>query len=280
MSNDVMRKTVYLMGLISLCHPDDTKSCGACCGLYNWIDHSRARMTELVDRRTDIFLSGMSHRSDLMEIKARLEAADSSESLFEVIHNCPFVGFVDIERRQVGCMIHPIHHDGRELRDVSLYGAELCHGHECPSHQVLTAVERQLVIESVDDWYLYGLVITDIDLIKEFTTLVSNRLGEEIRPQLLKDRRVRDAAASFFRLKETWPYRSRERRFGKYSFSIAEYHIEREVTEGELNLPESPYKKILVSLATRFEGEKDAKRGAGIIEDSITAFVRSYEEAA
>ena len=271
---------VYLMGLISLCHPDDTKSCGACCGLYNWIDHSRAQVTECANRRTDIFLSGMAHGKDLVTVKAELQAADSSESLFEVIHNCPFVGFVDQGRRQVGCMIHPVHHDGRELRDISLYGAELCNGHECPSHQVLTAVERQLVIDSVDDWYLYGLVITDIDLIREFTTLVSNRLGEEIRPQFLKDRRVRDAAASFFRLKETWPYRSRERRFGKYSFSIAEYHIEREVAEEELNLPESPFKKILVSLATRFDRESDARCGYGIIEDSITQFIRSYKEAA
>ena len=273
-------EAVYLMGLISLCHPDDTKSCGACCGLYNWVDHGRAQVTKLVDRRTDIFRSGMKQGKDLVTVKAELEAAASSERLFEVIHNCPFVGFVDAENKRVGCMIHPMHHEGRELRDVSLYGAELCHGHECPSHQVLTEVERRIVIESIDDWYLYGLVITDIDLIKEFTTLVSNRLGEEIRPGSLKDRRVRDAAASFFRLKETWPYRDGERRFGKYSFSIAEYHIEREVAEGALGLPESPFKKILISLATRFEGESDAKRGHRIIEDAIDRFIRSYKEAA
>jgi len=268
------------MGLISLCHPDDTKSCGACCGLYNWIDHGRAQVTDLVNRRTDIFRSGMAEGKDLLVVKAELLAASSRESLFEVIHNCPFVGFVDQACRQTGCMIHPVHHDGRELRDVSLYGAQLCHGHECPSHQVLTRVERQLVIDTLDDWYLYGLVITDIDLIREFTTLVSNRLGEEIRPEYLRDRRVRDAAASFFRLKETWPYRSRERRFGKYSFSLAEYHIEREVAEGELDLPESPFRKILISLATRFEGEADQKRGIEIIEGCIDQFIRSYKEAA
>ncbi|MBN1883521.1 MAG: hypothetical protein JW885_15245 [Deltaproteobacteria bacterium] len=268
------------MGLISLCHPDDTKSCGACCGLYNWTDHNRRQVTELVNRRTDIFRSGMSYGKDLLIIKEELQAADSLERLFEVIYNCPFVGFVDQERRQVGCMIHPVHHGGRELRDISLYGAELCHGHECPSHQVLTEVERRLVIDSVDDWYLYGLVITDIDLIKEFTTLVSNRLGEEIRPHLFKNRRVRDAAASFFRLKETWPYRNGQRRFGKYSFSIAEYHIERDVAEGELDIPESPFKKIFISLATRFENESDARRGHGIIEDSITRFVQLYRGAA
>jgi hypothetical protein len=268
------------MGLISLCHPDDTKSCGACCGLYNWIDHGREAVTTLALRRTDIFRSGMNHGKDPAAIKAELQAVDSPCVLFDVIHNCPFVGFVDQERRQIGCMIHPIHHGGRELRDVSLYGAELCHGHECPSHQVLTEVERRLVIDSLDDWYLYGLVITDIDMVREFTVLVSNRLGEGIRPERLADRRVQDAAASFFRLKETWPYRSRERRFGKYSFSIAEYHIEREVAEEALCLPESPYKKILVSLATRFETESDARRGHGILEDLVNAFIRSYKEAA
>ena len=54
----------------------------------------------------------------------------------------------------------------------------------------------------------------------------------------------------------------------------------RRIKEGELDLPESPFRKILISLATRFEGEADQKRGIEIIEGCIDQFIRSYKEAA
>jgi hypothetical protein len=39
----------------------------------------------------------------------------------------------------------------------------------CPSYPHLTQVEQAAVFMALDDWYLHGLVITDIDLVKGFS---------------------------------------------------------------------------------------------------------------
>ncbi|MBU1208698.1 MAG: hypothetical protein KKH04_17535 [Proteobacteria bacterium] len=39
----------------------------------------------------------------------------------------------------------------------------------CLSYTHLTKVEQSAVFMALDDWYLYGLVITDIDLVKGFS---------------------------------------------------------------------------------------------------------------
>ena len=58
------------------------------------------------------------------------------------------------------------------------------------------------VILSLDDWYLYGVVITDIDLVKAFFTQIQNILGDSIRLERLRDAEVQGALCDFFRLKE------------------------------------------------------------------------------
>jgi hypothetical protein len=267
------------MGIITLCHPDEHKSCGACCGLYNWVDHSRQRLSRLMHERTDAFVSGVRRGRSIKDIKTDVLAVDTPDKLFGPIHNCPFVGFVDDARRRVGCMIHPSNNGGRELRDISLYGAEICNGHECPSFSYLTETEKRGVASVIDDWYLYGLVICDIDLVKEFFTILANLLGEEIRPGVLADPEVRDAALAFFSLKESWPYTSRQDRFGKYSFSISEYRLERQLGAQRLSIPPSPYQKIFLSLASDFSNRTQFDAAHRIVEECIDGFLAAYRKA-
>ena len=283
---------IKIMGLISLCHPDQKKSCGACCGLYNWEDNSRKTLTELMRKRREVYQkvvvgdtklvnpeSIAPESIDIMALKRGLQEISPPKVLFDGIHNCPFVGFIDDNNKRVGCMIHPVNNGGVELRDISFYGAELCNGHECPSFQSLTLREKEAVSMIIDDWYLYGLVITDIDLVKEFFTIAANRIGEEIDPEWVLDPRVKVAALNFFRLKETWPFAKKENRFGKYSFSKAEYNIEREVAKGRFNIPPSPYEKIFLSLASDFKLKGEASRADEIIDRLISDFIQACELA-
>lgn len=267
------------MGVITLCHPDALKSCGACCGLYNWVDHSRERISRLMHERTDAFVSGMRRGRPIRDIKALLASVDTPDKLFGPIYNCPFIGFIDEARRRVGCMIHPVNNDGRELRDISLYGAEICNGHECPSFSYLTENEKRGVASVIDDWYLYGLVICDIDFVKEFFTIPANVLGEGIKPELLNRGRVREAALAFFSLKESWPFSSKEKRFGKYSFSISEYRLERQLGARQLSIPPSPYHKIFLSLASEFSSRREFDDAHRIIEGRMDNFLSAYREA-
>lgn len=276
------------MGLISLCHPDENKSCGACCGLYNWIDNSRKTLSDLMHERRDRYIeaggggdsvdAGAMDTVDIAALKRRLENIKTPETLFDVIHNCPFVGFIDDERKRVGCMIHPVNNGGVEMRDVSFYGAKLCNGHECPSFTSLTSREKEAVSVVIDDWYLYGLVITDIDFVKEFFTITANRIGEGIDPERVTSPAVKAAASDFFRLKETWPFVNGEKRFGKYSFSAAEYRIEREVAKRGLKIPSSPHEKIFLSLASDFKTREEARRAEEVVDGLLSEFIRAYEE--
>jgi hypothetical protein len=166
-----------------LCQPDPEKSCGACCGLYNLEDHSRATLESLLQRRTSLFFSPGNH-PDLNQYRNLSEAPPANRKLLETIYNCEFLGFIDKERKRVGCLLHPTIHQGVDRRGESFYGTELCAGHFCPSFAHLTKVEQAAVLMTLDSWYLYGLVITDIDLIKEFFKYVQNRLGESLHFEL------------------------------------------------------------------------------------------------
>jgi len=229
--------------------------------------------------RTDTFISGMRRGRPIKDIKALLLSIVTPDKLFGPIYNCPFVGFVDDRRRRVGCMIHPVNNHGRELRDISFYGAEICNGHECPSFSYLTETEKRVVTSAIDDWYLYGLVICDIDLIKEFLTIQANILGEEIRPDILAHKRVKEAALAFFSLKESWPFSAKEKRFGKYSFSISEYRLERQLGAQVLSIPPSPYHKIFLSLASDFSSRGEFDDAHRIVEGCMDEFLSAYREA-
>ncbi len=189
-----------------LCQPDPTKSCGACCGLYNWEDHSRATLEALLRRRTSLFLSS-GKEPELFQKAYSVGKCSSNPKLVEAIYNCEFLGFLDGEQKRVGCLLHPSVNQGEELRyHCCFYGPELCAGHFCPSYTFLTKAEQKTILVSLEDWYLYGLVITDIDLVKEFLQHAQTALGDSFREERLQDFRVREALRDFFRLKESWKF--------------------------------------------------------------------------
>jgi len=259
-----------------LCQPDPAKSCGACCGLYNWEDHSRATLTSLLERRTDLFLS-LGDPPDLDRYRRLSQASPANPKLLETIHNCEFLGFTDREHRRVGCFLHPSRHRGVDRRGDSFYGAELCAGHFCPSFTCLTPVEQQAVLRALDDWYLYGMVITDIDLVKEFLTHAQNCLGESLRPDRFGDFHVQKALKDFFQLKESWKFASPKRRLGKYFFTQSEYRIARVEYEKNWGMKPSRFDKILVSLSSEFGRRKEVEEAESIIEERIDRVVEAYQ---
>jgi len=146
-----------------------------------------------------------------------------------------------------------------------------------PEFFVLTPVEQQAVLRTLDDWYLYGMVITDIDLIREFIKEVQNRLGEGLRPDRLKDSHVQKALEDFFRLKESWKFASPKRRLGKYFFTQSEYQIARVEYEKNWGMKPSRFHKILVNLSSEFGGREDVEQAESIIEEKIGGLVEAYQ---
>ena len=257
----------------SLCQPDECKSCGACCGLYNYHDNSRAVLTERLRRRTECFSALRNDTDQYRHEVATLEGA----KLYETIYNCEFLGFIDKDHKRIGCLLHPDVNEGRDLRGISFYGADLCRQHLCPSHEKLTAIEKEVVIRLLDDWYLYGLCITDIDLIKSYLFHIQNAVGEEFDPvRLDTNPTLTKLMKEFFFWKEQWPFRRKEAlRFGKYYFLEEEYHIAH-IDYGGLGLDPSPYDAIFLSFASEFRDETEVSTAEEIVRKNIEGIIALY----
>jgi hypothetical protein len=91
---------------IHLCQPDETKSCGACCGLYNWEDHSRKTLTALLENNTRLFFS-FGQKPDIASYRTLQGETVAQQKLCETIYNCEFLGFINKEQTRIGCLLHP-----------------------------------------------------------------------------------------------------------------------------------------------------------------------------
>ena len=260
----------------SLCQPDPGKSCGACCGLYNWKDHSRKTIGQMLVRRTALFRS-CGNNPFRYRRRHSAETIPSNPKLSEEIYNCEFLGFLDSPRRRIGCLLHPSLHGGEDLREGSFYGRALCAEHLCPSHTHLTPVEQGSVVAALEDWYLYGLVITDIDYVKEFFRQVEGRLGDSIRLSRLGEPAVREALGDFYRLKESWKFASPENRLGKYFFVAGAYQIARMDAQRKWRGKTSRFDPILLSLSSEFSSLREVEEAEFLIEEKMNQFVGAYQ---
>jgi hypothetical protein len=261
----------------TICQPDPSKSCGACCGLYNWEDHSRKALSPLLEKRSDLF-SSLGRDPEIFQAAYAQATFPPGRKLLEEIHNCEFLGFLDGERKRVGCLLHPSVNGGRDLREHCFYGKEICAGHFCPGHTHLTRVEQKSVVAALEDWYLYGLVITDIDLVKEFFHQAQTRLGDSLREEGLEKEKVRGALREFFALKESWKFASSRKRLGKYYFSHSEYQVDRIEYEKNWRIKPSRFDKILVSLESDFQTPGEVLEAEAVIEERIRGFLKAYAE--
>ena len=260
-----------------LCQPDDYKSCGACCGQFNWQNHTREAITEIIELQTKMFFA-LKDFSVLSDYKKQVNARIKNKKLFDTIYNCEFLGFIDEEHKKTGCMLHPAVTGVPDLRNNCFYGAKICESHFCPGFGCLRAEEQKAVILSIDDWYLYALVITDIDLVKEFFKHVEDRMGEGIKEKHLNKPGLIDALKDFFQLKENWKFKAKENRLGKYYFSKAEYNIARIKYKEKWEIPPSRFDKILVSLESEFGSLQKLREAESIIEDKIQVFIKRYSQ--
>ena len=256
---------------IHLCQPDDGKSCGACCGVYNYLDSSREALTARLRRRTELFHTAVRETDDLAAFSRTIRSAEDQRRRFEVIYCCEYAGFLDRDELRVGCLLHPAQNGGADRREISFYGRELCDGHLCPSHHFLKRAEKMILIDLLDDWYLYGLCVTDIDLVKDYFRHIGDRLGETPAPELFRNPAVRALARRFFALKLTWPFRTPDaNRFGRFYFD-GDQHLIRPIDYAALGCDRSRYDGIFLSLSSVFGSRRELNQAEGMIRENIDA---------
>lgn len=262
--------------MMVLCQPDAQKSCGACCGLYNYVDSSREALTRRLSTRTKRYRELVRGPEDLGRYAEATFAAEDFRKRYEVIYCCEYLGFLDHDEKKVGCLVHPMQNDGIDMRTVSFYGQEVCAGHICPSHHFIPRNQQLILLKIMDDWYLYGLCLTDIDLVVTYFRLIADRIGEELKPDVFDRPELKRKALEYFQWKLTWPFRSAEaNRLGKYYFDGSQYmisHIDYEKFGREI----SPLNTILLSLSSEFHHSDDITAAENMIWANIETFVSRY----
>ncbi len=262
---------------IHLCQPDAGKSCGACCGIYNYADSAPEVLRARLRRRTARFRGDVHRRDDLTAFARTIRLAEDQTRRFDGIYCCEYVGFLDPGERRVGCLLHPAQNGGVDLRGVSFYGRDLCDGHLCPSHQFLSLAEQTMLVEILDDWYLYGLCITDIDLVKGYFRHIGECIGGTPLPEMFRKGLAREIARRFFAYKIDWPFRSSERnRWGRFSFD-GPRHLIRPIDYAAIGAGPSRYDGIFLSLCSLFRDREQLLLAEGLIRANIEAAAAACE---
>lgn len=264
--------------LIVLCQPDEHKSCGACCGLYNYADSSLSSLTRRLRARTQRFGQLVKVPGDVEYYANATFSSEDFAKRYEVIYCCEYLGFLDDAERKVGCLLHPAQNSGLDLRAGSFYGQETCAGHLCPSHHFIPPHQAQILIKIIDSWYLYGLCLTDIDLVTEYFRMLADIIGEELKPDVFDNSSLKDIARKFFYWKINWPFRSEEvNRLGKYYFDGSQYMISY-IDYAKLDREISPLDKIFMSLSSAFKNAQEIEEAENLVMGNMRQFTAAYQK--
>ncbi|PKN69310.1 MAG: hypothetical protein CVU54_11265 [Deltaproteobacteria bacterium HGW-Deltaproteobacteria-12] len=261
----------------ALCQPDEHKSCGACCGLYNYVDSSREALMQRLLARTKRFRTMVQKPGDIESYAAATFAAEDFRKRYEGIYCCEYLGFLETERK-VGCLLHPLQNSGLDMRAASFYGQETCAGHLCPSHHFISRNQALIIVKIIEDWYLYGLCLTDIDLVTEYFRILADRIGAELKPEVFENEFLSNIAREFFKWKITWPFRSFEtNRLGKYYFDGSQYMISF-IDYAKFGREISSLDKIFLSLSSTFASAQEIAAAEDLVMGNIQQFVAAYRK--
>ena len=77
------------------------------------------------------------------------------------------------------------------------------------STRLLPIRYKQIVQATLDDWYLYGLLVTETKLLKSFFEELESRINRPLYEEDFTARRAcREALKHLFLLRVSWPFRS------------------------------------------------------------------------
>ena len=257
---------------VYLCQVGERVSCGACCGLYNVADLSRDSLEDRLARRTVRFAAVVRSEDGIEAFRREIEGWTPEDRPFPQFHHCPFLGLIGENRGRVGCLLHPASpgNDGHDWGFMSYYGAKACRSYFCPSTHALPARHLHILRSLWDDWYAYGLIITEHRLLNAVFTLLENRVA---RPVVPDDFPAHSEASGGLRellaLKLSWPYRRAESR-GPYHFLFDNgLYPRKEVQWPVTARPDAHYDIIFRELESFFGSETDVVQATALLNNEF-----------
>ncbi len=255
---------------IYLCQVSETVSCGAGCGLYNLPNLSQEKLEILLSKRTEVFASVPRTEDDIYEFQKRNKGPHRLSRPFAQFHHCPFLGLIGGEKKHIGCLLHPTipGNNGVDYRSLSWYGEQACRTYFCPTTNKLPAAYQSILQQSIDNWYDFGLIVTEHALLTAYFEEVESRLGRHIAvSDYTQNIRATDAFREFAELKSKWPYR-RDDSPGPCNFFFENGLYPRPaVFRATPDIRLSPYEKILKELDSGFSSTKEIDEADKLLDD-------------
>lgn len=253
-----------------LCQVSETVSCGACCGLYNMPNLSREKLEILLSNRTEAFVSVPRTEDGIYEFKRRKKGPHRLSRPFPGFHHCPFLGLIGGEQSCVGCLLHPTApgNNGVDYRSLSWYGEQACRTYFCPSTNKLPAIYQSILKHTIDNWYVFGLIVTEHALVTAYFKEVEFRLGRNIEViDYTQNIGATDAFREFAELKLNWPYR-RDDYSGPCNYFFENGRYPRPgVFRKTLDIGPSSYENILRELDAGFSSTKEIAAADQLLDD-------------
>ena len=261
-----------------LCQPGGGASCGACCGLYNFRDHSREALTRALRRRTET-IRPLPKEAESYAAAARSLRRWDKNPLFPPVRLCPLLAFLDEEEKRVGCMAHPLVTGGVDLRDCGAYNSKTCASFECPSFLWLNAPQARLVRAACADWYLYGLVITDVEFVRGTVKLLELQLGGPADLDAIVANPVAlDATRRHFRLKEHAPDRPADAAiFGRFARDDVGEPVPRVIEYDALGAEAAPEDDVVLCLGYAPHTKDALDRARSIVRASVRSIALAMD---
>ncbi|MGC8907052.1 MAG: hypothetical protein ACP5M0_06370 [Desulfomonilaceae bacterium] len=257
---------------MNLCHPDATKSCAACCGLYNAAAGTREILRDRLAVRTSLFRGVIRSPDAIQAFEQDIIAREGTESVDPDIHVCRFVGFLDPFCRTVGCLLHPSApgNDGKDLRGLCYYGSLACKTFFCDAWQAIPARHQAILADLIHDWHLWGLVATDVDYVLSLFGRLESAIRAPLDPSVLDNSQARHVLIKMLRWKNDWPlaHGSQRRASRYYCHPSADF----------LNASRDEQLHAMAQcLDATFGVQIPFRAAASAIESAVQAFAALYE---
>jgi len=274
--------SVQTTGDDDLCQVSDHVSCGACCGLYNVQVPSRNALVQILRTRTKQFKATPRTVDAIFQFKKQVEMREAQNRPMPDFHHCPFLGLIGAQQKAVGCLLHPqaAGNNGMDFRGVSYYGGMTCDIYFCPSTRLLPLRYKQIVRSVLDDWYLYGLVVTETRLLIAFLEELEDRINRPLYAEdFMAHQDCRKALKHLFLLRVSWPFRSPDNhRLANYFFN--DHRYARPLIQPSSNGKSiSRYRQILQELETDSASEQTLRQAEMYLDDRFKLVQYALETA-
>lgn len=269
---------VSVPGGVYLCQVGETVSCGACCGLYNVGDPSRPYLTQMLEDRTRRFAKVPRTAEGIDAFARENQNLEPQQRPFAQFHHCPFTGLIGVNHSRVGCLLHPLGdgNNGVDFRGLSYYGGLACHSYFCPATHQLKPHYKRILRTAIGDWYLYGAVVTEGDLVAAMFHEIETRTGRQLAPEQFQTLpEARQALIQLLSLKLDWPYRPPQSDTPCHYFFFDVAYDKPAITYDHLSQPPSRHDKILQELVSEFNCAEDLNRAERRVEAALDAVVRA-----